>query len=223
MAIIGISGKIGSGKDTVGIIIQTHLAKLNLPDLLVKEVLKDPKEYEAIISAISTYKIKKFAGKLKKVASLLTGISIEKFEDQEFKKTSLGPEWGMTVRDLLQKLGTEGLRVGLHENTWVNALMVDYQPIDYDPLTEAEIYPNWIITDTRFENEAQAIKKAGGFIIRVERPKINTINDHASETALDDWKFDYVLDNSGSIEELSDKVYDMLRHFDIIPSPAAND
>lgn len=271
MAIIGISGKIGSGKDTVGMIIQTHMAKQSLPDLRVEEVIKDPSEYSAIISAISTYKIKKFAGKLKQVASLLTGIPIEKFEDQEFKKTSLGPEWNywtisvidngkllfqhgrydskkeaedfipflkenygefrmeyvagmqrMTVRQFLQELGTDACRVGLHPNTWVNALMAGYQPLDYNPITEAEIYPNWIITDTRFTNEAEAIKSRGGIIIRVDNKNKKDSQTHSSETALDNWEFDYVIDNSGSIKELSGKVYDMLRHFDIIPAPAAN-
>lgn len=223
MAIIGISGKIGSGKDTVGMIIQTHMAKQSWPDLQVKKVLEYPKEYGAAISAISTYKIKKFAGKLKQVASMLTRIPIENFENQEFKETSLGPEWGMTVRDLLQKLGTEGLRVGLHENTWVNALMADYQPLDYDQLTESEIYSNWIITDTRFINEAEAIKNREGIIIRIENKKNKSSQSHSSETALDDWEFDYVIDNSGTIEELSNKVFKMLLHFKLINPPAAND
>jgi hypothetical protein len=273
MAIIGISGKIGSGKDTVGMIIQTHMAKQSLPDLRVEEVIKDPSEYSAIISAISTYKIKKFAGKLKQVASILTGIPIEKFEDQEVKKTFLPEVWNnsdtepedwcvenhwekwkvfilekknatiklkdiiafartcgwedrMTVRDFLQRLGTEGLRDGLHPNTWVNALMADYNPGPFFPEVPAEDHaklPNWIITDTRFENEAQAIKDRLGIVIRVENKNITSTQSHPSETALDNWEFDYVIDNSGSIEELSDKVYDMLRHFDIIPSPAAND
>jgi hypothetical protein len=35
----------------------------------------------------------------------------------------------MSVRELLQKLGTEAMRDGLHTNVWVNALFSDYVPI----------------------------------------------------------------------------------------------
>jgi len=104
MSIIGISGRIGSGKDTVGEIIK----KLCLTN-------KGPE-----------FEIKKFAGKLKTIASLLTGIPIEKWEDQEFKNLEMPEGWNMTYRTFLQKLGTEGMRIGVHENVWCNALFSDY-------------------------------------------------------------------------------------------------
>jgi hypothetical protein len=71
-------------------------------------------------------------------------------------------------------------------------------------------YPNWIITDTRFPNEADAIKNAGGILIRVERPGVKPINDHPSEVGLDHWTFDYVINNDGDLESLSNKVKDIL-------------
>jgi hypothetical protein len=123
--IIGINGKIGSGKDTIGEIIQGL----------------------CLTNKNQTFEIKKFAGKLKQIGSILTGIPVEKFEDQEFKKALLGEEWGtvrhnplnniepfekflfnelMSVREFLQKLGTEAMRDGLHKNVWCNALFSDY-------------------------------------------------------------------------------------------------
>ena len=185
--IIGINGFAGSGKDTVGTILQ--------------QIDKD-----------SHWEIKKWAGKLKQVAELLTGIPVEKFEDQEFKKTNLGKQWNdrinnpMSVRDFLQKLGTEGLRDGLHTNTWVNALMADYKCVPADRAPNGWDCPNWIITDTRFPNEAQAIKDAGGIIIRVTRPGIGPVNDHPSETGLNQWKFDYEIQNDSSLNELINSV-----------------
>ena len=224
--IISITGKIGSGKDTAASLIQQ-------------------------ITPYHNWEVKKFAGKLKQIASMLTGIPTEKFEDQEFKQTNLPSEWDtikmigtglrqdgfngpktpviehMTVRDLLQKLGTEGMREGLHQNVWVNALFADYRfqkvengfsrvvksaegiPIDYE--YEVTI-PNWIITDTRFPNELKAIKDYGGVTIKIVRDSGNTVGtQHISETALDnvtDW--DYVIDNTGTIEELKQKLYDIL-------------
>lgn len=224
MAIIGIFGYAGSGKDSVGTTIQ-YLNCTNTTNITLCEILADPKHHEWWMEDQSGWEIKKWAGKLKYVASLLTGIPIEKFEDQEFKKTNLPPEWNtlepyesdapwvgeeevlempMTVRDLLQKLGTDAMRNGLHENVWVNALMADYKP---GPLYRV---PNWIITDTRFPNEAQAIKEKGGVVIKVERPGVGPVNNHPSETALKDYPFDYVIHNDGSINDLKDKVREFL-------------
>lgn len=210
MNLIGISGKIGAGKDTVGIIIR-QLGFTNNG---------------------GTWENMKFAGKLKIIASLLTGIPIEKFEDQEFKKTILGSEWGrptkqnplnaiepfkdttfvemMSVRDLLQKLGTEAMRNGLHENVWVNALFADY--------TEDK---QWVITDVRFPNEFKAIKDKGGIVIRVNRPGHgNSMKElaeaHPSETALDGHDFDYVIENDGNLEKLISKVKEILLTENII-------
>ena len=199
--IIGINGKIGAGKDTVGTIIQGLLY-----------TNKD-----------QSSEIKKFAGKMKQIASILTGISVEKFEDQEFKECFLDVEWGtvqdiplnsippfadmqfnvmMTVREFLQKLGTEAMRDGLHTNVWVNALFADYKKKS-----------NWIITDMRFPNEMEAVVKRHGITIRVTRPvkkSKNTPKLHSSETALDKAKFDYEIINDGSMEKLVKKVRKIL-------------
>jgi hypothetical protein len=222
MAIIGVSGYSNSGKDSVGKIIQELCPK-------------------------DDWQIKKFAGKLKVIASLLTGISVDKFEDQEFKKTELGPEWTtidyikryaepfptddsipveitevntpMTVRDFLQKLGTDGLRTGLHTNVWVNALMADYKPEwttdegAHDPVQEL---PNWIITDVRFPNEGIAIKNAGGIVIRVDRPGVKPINDHPSEVGLDGWNFDYKIGNVSDLTALSFTVETILKKLNLL-------
>jgi hypothetical protein len=212
--IIGINGYAGSGKDTIGTIIQ-YLHCTNTGNITLDELLADYKQHEWWMEDQSGWEIKKWAGKLKTIASLLTGIPQEKFEDQEFKKTFLGPEWftwypnldrpePMTVRDLLQKLGTDACRNGLHKNTWVNALMADYEPVAFEQPS------NWIITDTRFPNEAQAIKKAGGIVIRVDRPGVKPVNPHKSETSLDDWDFDYKIWNGSDLVALSFTIENIL-------------
>ena len=187
--LIGISGKIGSGKDTAAEIIQ-HLTNPMGLDMF-------------------PYEVKKFAGKLKTIASILTGIPVEKFEDQEFKKQYLGEDWNyqidqfnpiqkMTVRELLQKLGTDAMREGLHTNVWVNALFADYNENS-----------NWLVTDARFPNEAKAIKDLGGVVLRIERSTCQ-LGTHPSETALDDYTFDYVIHNNGSKEDLQQELIKFL-------------
>lgn len=240
--IIGINGYSGSGKDTVGTIIQYVHTDSEVP---LKKVLKKPANHIWWLEDGSGWEIKKWAGKLKDIASLLTGIPVEKFEDQEFKKELLGPEWGtvgdtplssipvfehikfnrlITVREFLQKLGTDGLRNGLHENVWVNALMADYVPTG-DNLLDGEvrkvreedlIYPNWIITDTRFPNEAEAIRKKDGIIIRIERPGVQPINNHPSEVGLDGYDFDHTIINDGSLKDLTKKVKKVLKAHNIL-------
>jgi hypothetical protein len=214
--IIGINGYAGSGKDTVGTIIQYMYANHSHPSTSLEEVLKNPDEHDWWLEEQSEWEIKKWAGKLKEIASMLTGIPKHKFEDQEFKKTNLSSEWDcnppgkvgtiykqpLTVREFLQRLGTDALRYGLHENAWVNALMSDYKKIDYNDDEQPE-YPNWIITDTRFPNEAQAIKNMGGVVIRIDRPGVIPINDHPSEIGLDSWNFDYKIANVSDIKALS--------------------
>lgn len=226
--LIGISGKIGSGKDTVGKIIQLVTHKHNFSDELILHFLTH--KTEAI--DLSHWAIKKFAGKLKDVASMLTGIPVYKFEDQEFKKQTLPAMWNhpvevapgqtqmapMTVRELLQKLGTEAMRNGLHPDTWVNALMSEFIPYSARGSQYEEVASKWIITDTRFPNEAQAIKQRGGVVIRVNRGIDN--GSHPSETALDNYIFDYHIDNNGTLESLIASVRYMCRVANLIePQP----
>lgn len=221
--IIGINGYAGSGKDTIGILIQMLYCD-SLGTATLEEILSDYKQHEWWLEEKSGWEIKKWAGKLKTIASILTGIPQEKFEDQEFKKTALGREWWttcdegmqpMTVRDLLQKLGTDACRNGLHPNTWVNALMADYRRQSFSGYmgdTRRDIPESkWIITDTRFPNEAQAIKDAGGIVIRVDRPGVKAINAHPSETGLDHWNFDHKIMNGSDIVALMFSVHTILK------------
>jgi hypothetical protein len=205
--IIGINGYAGSGKDTVGTIIQ-YLQTVP-SNVSLEDVLDFPFTHQWWLEEASGWEVKKWAGKLKTMANLFTGIPVEKFEDQDFKKTMLGSEWNMSVRDFLQKLGTDAIRDGLHTNAWVNALMADYKKIDYNDDEQPE-FPNWIITDTRFPNEAQAIKDAGGLVIRVDRPGVKPINNHPSEIGLDNWDFDYKIANVSDLKALTGTVKTIL-------------
>lgn len=264
--IIGISGKIGSGKDTVGKIIQylTSESKLTEKDKCFAfiKLNYDIKGYHN-----SKFEIKKFADYLKDIVCGLINCTREQLEDPVFKNTELGEEWikysyatgfwshsdnnpshkmmdsvqctkeeykaelkvnwqtaykvVYTPRVLLQYIGTELFRNQILNNIWVNALMSKYLPID-DSMRASMgnvldysdcIYPNWIITDTRFPNELQAIKDRGGISIRVSRG-IATAKEletqHESETALDTATFNYLIDNNGTIEELIEKVKEIL-------------
>ena len=137
----------------------------------------------------------------------------------------------VTPRLLLQTIGTDIVRT-VNPDIWVNALFVNY-PSDelikqLNSKTDGSYgvrQPNWIITDMRFPNEMEAVKKKGGITIRVNRPckicggsgyhkmscPVSKSGEHYSEIALDSAEFDYVIENSGSIEELIEKVREILK------------
>ena len=249
--LISISGKKGSGKDTVGKIIQYFT---------LWQVIRS-KEYdnpEQAIGGSSTYKnkplsewtweermshgffngelkksnyhIKRWADALKQICSIILNVPVSKFEDQEFKASELGEEWWYwnrynskifkssgsrvpykgnkhldnghndlfkpTVRWLLQNIGTEVGR-NIHANMWVNTLMNQYKT--KTPGYEAFVgttESQWIITDTRFENELQAIQDRNGICVKVEKSNDDARITYASEKAHNDLIDEYNSEDS---------------------------
>lgn len=105
---------------------------------------------------------------------------------------------GKTYREMLQTLGTEWGRDLIHPHIWVNLLEQRVK----------QHYRNVVITDVRFDNEAESIQRMGGKVIMVVRDhKKISENLHKSETSLTN--FDFTLTNFGTIEELH-KQFDKL-------------
>lgn len=112
-------------------------------------------------------------------------------------------KYKMTPRKLLQLLGTDCGRNIIHSDIWINATMINYKKcltnvgkFNDGSNTFLHMYPNWIITDVRFLNEIDTIKSKGGINIRINRKSIDIKkNEHESETALDNYKFDYIINN----------------------------
>lgn len=101
----------------------------------------------------------------------------------------------LEVRKLLQRMGTDVGRNFIGPDTWVGPLMAQ---IDAAP-------DKYVITDVRFPNEADAIRSRGGRVYWISRPGVGPANDHYSEHALDDYDFDAVIDNSGSLDDLTNE------------------
>ena len=280
--ILGISGKIGSGKDTVGELIQLLIwAKGELSAVNISQY-RESGQYAHNIKIQSGFEIKKFADKVKDIVCLLINCTREQLEDADFKNKELGEEWwyytvqekythnrikipydstsimndvaeptGLikpTPRFLLQFIGTNLLRNQLHPEIWVNALMSNYvedtgysyqvepigglgmsgeqrMKIKSAPEKFNNGYPNWIITDTRFENELKAIKDRGGISIRVNRPVLKETSyekayrethEHESEKSLDSATFDFVINNDKDIEHLINEVRKILEKLSLI-------
>ena len=105
--IIGISGKLGSGKDT-------------LADFIIKQ---------------ASFEKKSYAYKLKTIGAFLTGTEEELWFTQEGKNVFL-PDWNLTIGEFQQKLGTEAIRTGLHPQAWIIALFADLTPTSQWVITD---------------------------------------------------------------------------------------
>ena len=103
------------------------------------------------------------------------------------------------IRRLLQNLGV-GCREVFGEDCWVNLA-----------LAEAAKHDRSVITDLRFTNEAEAVRKAGGLLVRIDRPG-GMFDGHVSENDLDEWTdWDLILSNTGSVVELEAAIVDFVK------------
>lgn len=124
------------------------------------------------------------------------------------------------VRQLLQRLGTEGGRKLFGENFWVNQLFNDLgnKYLIYEtgfPLHRA-LQSNIVIPDVRFDNEAQRILAYGGYVIRVERDGLPIGDTHASEQPIHPKLISARLQNDSTLETLYGKVEGLLNKFNFL-------
>ena len=110
----------------------------------------------------------------------------------------------MTAREFLQYFGTDICR-HIKPDIWVESCINRM----LESGTELAIVP-----DVRFPNEAEAIKKAGGKVIRLTRSPHEDL--HESETALNDYnEFDHIIDNATlTVDETNKSLMGLLREWE---------
>lgn len=181
--LVGLVGRKRAGKDTVaGRLIHAHgFVRVAFADP-IRAVLLD---LDPILPPTS------YPGHLASIQPIRLRRYVEALG---WEKAKEHPE----VRRLLQTLGTEGLRTHVDPDIWLRAGMARASCWEHRPV---------VITDVRFENEAEAILRVGGALVRVTRPgRPSDGDEHVSETELDDWPCDAEVVNSGTLGELFEAV-----------------
>ncbi len=109
-----------------------------------------------------------------------------------------------SYRDFAQTVGTEYGRMVLNEQIWTETAMRTI-------LANYDLHEHFIISDCRFKSEVEFLKKECPknnlelVLIRMERDNPNK-DTHPSEIDLDDYKFENIIDNNGSLEDLYTQV-----------------
>jgi hypothetical protein len=208
--IIGVCGFIGSGKDTIA-------------------------DY---LTNFHGFRRESFANSLKDAVAQVFGWDRTLLEGRTKQarewREQVDPWWAerlnmpnLTPRLMLQLWGTEVCRKGFHDDIWIASLENKLRNSTDDI----------VISDCRFPNEIKSIRDAGGIIVWVKRgelpewyewaesanrgevqnftwstskAKLEKAGIHASETAWVGTKFDAILDNDGSIDDLFSKVKDLV-------------
>jgi len=204
--IIGICGFIGSGKDTIA-------------DYLVN---------------LHHFRRESFASTLKDAVAQVFGWDRMMLEGRTKQarewREQVDPWWAqrlgiphLTPRFILQQWGTEVCRKNFHDDIWIASLENKLRNSKDDV----------VISDCRFPNEIKAIKQAGGIVVRVVRGpepewydaavsvnrgpngnstwalsgrRLEQLGVHASETSWVGTKFNSVLDNNGTLDDLYQQV-----------------
>ena len=113
----------------------------------------------------------------------------------------------VTPRHLMQTLGTDWGREAVDAGLWTKVAMMKTSRLK-------SLACNVVIDDLRYPNEYDAIKKAGGLLVRINRPDA-PIPINASpryEGLLDNHDFDVVIENTGTLEQLRERARQLAPH-----------
>jgi dephospho-CoA kinase len=155
------------------------------------------------------YKRYAFASPLKRASKELFGFTDQQLEDRVLKE-AVDPFWGFTPRKALQLLGTEYGRDMMCKDIWIKRAQLEItknQAAGFDT----------IITDVRFENEAEWIRsRDDAVLIYIEVP--NLVKDgeryaHASEVGITHAATDINLvnDKSKGFDPLYASIHEILQ------------
>lgn len=173
------------------------------------------KYFNGTISPFNSAKIYNFADPLKKdICMNILGLTYDQCYGEDMDKNTVTDiEWEgkkLTAREVMQFVGTDLFRKMKHD-VWAGATINKIKNEQPDMA---------IIADCRFPNEVQAVKDAGGVVIKLNRNPYNS--NHSSEIALDESNysvsnFDLVIYNENlTIPQQNEVVLNFLKKKNIL-------
>lgn len=199
--LVAIVGKKGSGKDAIG------------------KILCEKHKFSPVA----------FADKMK----ILTGDVFKLGAGQLYgtiaQKEAVDSRYGMSAREIMQKIGTEVGRQGKFDtfepHVSAEMLRAAFKRHGIETGTDVWVestrttikerrsrFADQVVTDCRFVNEARMIKQEGGCVVRVLRPGVATghSESHPSETEQEQIVADLTIVNDGTLLDLEKSVDEML-------------
>jgi hypothetical protein len=134
-----------------------------------------------------------FAGPIRECVARVLNVDPAKLE--EIKESPIPWLGHVTPRRMMQTLGTEWGREMIHPAMWVLSCM------RRTGVRQRHGY-SVVISDVRFDNEAEAIRAAGGVVWRVVRASAGISGGHVSEAGVRNDLIDRVIPNNSSFEML---------------------
>tara|TARA_Y100001970_G_scaffold285937_1_gene406899 strand:+ start:4784 stop:5425 length:642 start_codon:yes stop_codon:yes gene_type:complete len=194
--LLGIVGLIGSGKDTVA---ERLVSKHGFIRDSFAKSLKDA------VSSMFNWDREMLEGNTS--SSRHWREQPDKYWSEKFGKP-ITPRW------VLQYFGTEVMRGQMYDAIWVDSCIGRYKG------------QNTVISDTRFINEIKTIRAHGGKIICVKRGELPTqkqMQERGAHRSEWDWlnsDFDFVIENSGTKEQLFENVDNLIVSNEITNPPS---
>ena len=180
--IIGFSGKAGAGKDTAAEMLSVAL---RIQNQLVRS--------------------DSFAAPLKEACCKIFGWSDSVYTDRDVKEV-VDKYWGFSPRTAAQLMGTEAMRAVFGNDLWIRALEHRLPP---EYFTKPVFT---IITDVRFQNEANWVLSNDGFLIHIDRFQGTLEGDAINHASEQGYTIDpphpnfYNLTNNDSLTQLQTKI-----------------
>jgi len=176
-----ISGKKENGKDYFADVLEEMLTEFNYTH--IRTAFANPiKDFCHNVFGVSYEDMSSPEGKRKSIHLRWSDLDSKLSEDLGQGVHMLGGNWFpsqefLTIRDLLQVIGTDVWRNKFYNPIWAEAPFRKSHPEDVV-----------IITDCRFPNEVEEGKKYNSIFVRVDGGKVSDDN-HSSETALDEYEW----------------------------------
>lgn len=175
MQIILVNGKKRSGKDYFAEQLANYLDEIGKTSEVMSfaEPIKDiiAETFDITLEQLDDYKNAKQS----------VGIIHSKMDGHDYQKLT-------DFRLILQKFGTEAMKAWFGEDVWVQLLMQRVQNLDVDYV---------IVPDFRFLTEVLD----DAITVKIKNDDVDNSKDqHRSETELDEFQFDWIIDNTGYVD-----------------------